>query len=133
MPKRAGIRCRPNPDHLRWRVALDRRPAVHCLCADGQGDRSSFRLDAQVTLPTTVVIATRSLAAAPSFTQRTWNWATLRLAWHNAPGEEGVGDFHDVAEVVGKETTRGIAAGKPLMQDSVRLQILVRRGEVVTV
>jgi flagella basal body P-ring formation protein FlgA len=93
-----------------------------------------FRLDAQVTLPTTVVIATRSLArgAVIHATDVELGHAAAGVA-RDAPGEEGVGDFHDVAEVVGKETTRGIAAGKPLMQDSVRLQILVRRGEVVTV
>ena len=35
--------------------------------------------------------------------------------------------------MIGKETTRAIAAGKPLTHDAVRPQLLVRRGEVVTV
>jgi flagella basal body P-ring formation protein FlgA len=86
-----------------------------------------FRLDAQVTLPTTVVIASRSLGRG------TLIRATDVELGHSAPGEGNASDFHDVAEVVGKETTRGIAAGKPLAQDSVRSQVLVRRGEVVTV
>ena len=46
---------------------------------------------------------------------------------------DGGGDFHAFADVVGKETTRAIAAGKPLTQDAVRPQVLVRRGEVVSV
>ena len=46
---------------------------------------------------------------------------------------DGGGDFHTLADVVGKETTRAIAAGKPLTRDAVRPPVLVRRGEVVTV
>ena len=49
-------------------------------------------------------------------------------------GEQADGDFRTLAEVVGKETTRAIAAEKPLMQRrGPRADTVVRRGEVVTV
>ena len=43
------------------------------------------------------------------------------------------GDFHTVAEVIGKETTCAVPAEKPLVQDELHAPYLVRRGEVVTV
>ena len=50
---------------------------------------------------------------------------------HASPEERG--DFHAFVNVIGKEATQAIAAGKPLTQNAIRPQVLVRRGEVVTV
>jgi flagella basal body P-ring formation protein FlgA len=40
--------------------------------------------------------------------------------------------FCSVEEVVGRETTRPLAEGRPLDRDALRSQILVRRGEQIT-
>ena len=84
-----------------------------------------FSLDAQVSQPATVVVAARALVRGALIHQ-----SDVELA--HASGDEG-GDFRDLADVVGKEATRAIAAGKPLTRDAVRPPVLVRRGEVVTV
>lgn len=52
------------------------------------------------------------------------------------PGRPGTGKVHtfqDIAAVVGKETTRMIAPGQLLDDQSLRRPVLVRRGEIVTV
>jgi flagella basal body P-ring formation protein FlgA len=56
----------------------------------------------------------------------------VRLERPNAE-DRPVDGFGSIEKVVGHQTTRGIAAGKPLSATSVRPPILVRRGEVVTV
>ena len=86
---------------------------------------AQFPLDAQVSLPATVVVAARALARGALIHQ-----SNVELAHETA--DDG-GDFRNLADVVGKEATRAIAAGKPLTRDAVRPPILVRRGEVVTV
>jgi flagella basal body P-ring formation protein FlgA len=82
-------------------------------------------LDAQVSLPETVVVAARGLARGAVIHQ-----SDVELA-HASPEDRG--DFHAFVDVIGKEATQAIAAGKPLTQSAIRPQVLVRRGEVVTV
>jgi flagella basal body P-ring formation protein FlgA len=86
-----------------------------------------FPLNAQVTLPASVVVTSRALGRGVVI-----HAGDVELA-PAAPGEHGDGDFHSLAEVVGKETTQAVAAGKPLAQDEIHAPFLVRRGEVVTV
>lgn len=50
-----------------------------------------------------------------------------------SPDDGPTEGFRAVEQVLGQQTTRTIAAGKPLAATSVRPPILVRRGEVVTV
>ncbi len=85
-----------------------------------------FTLDAQVSLPATVVVAARALGRGMVI-----HPSDVEMA--HAAVDGGGGDFHAIADVIGKETTAAIAAGKPLTQDAVRPQLLVRRGEVVSV
>jgi flagella basal body P-ring formation protein FlgA len=47
---------------------------------------------------------------------------------------EGTSDYcTSVEEVIGRQTTRALAAGAPVPRDAIRQPLLVRRGEVVTV
>ncbi|MGA2034593.1 MAG: flagellar basal body P-ring formation chaperone FlgA [Thermoguttaceae bacterium] len=88
---------------------------------------ATFPLEAQVSLPSTVVTTTRALARG----------AVIRAGdvelQEDESGDDESGSFHVVAEVVGKEAIRAVAAGKALTQDAVRAPLLVHRGEVITV
>jgi flagella basal body P-ring formation protein FlgA len=86
-----------------------------------------FAVDAQVTLPPAVVVATRSLPRGAVVRA-----ADVQLQKDEAPDTPAAG-FHSIEEVVGRETTRAIPAGKTLDASAVRQPLLVRRGEVVTV
>jgi flagella basal body P-ring formation protein FlgA len=86
-----------------------------------------FVLDAEVTLPPAVVVATCSLPRGAMIRA-----ADVRLEKGEAPaGQAAV--FHSMEEVVGRETTRAIPEGKVLDANSIRQPLLVRRGDVVTV
>jgi flagella basal body P-ring formation protein FlgA len=52
---------------------------------------------------------------------------------HDPAVESGPGLFHTLEEVIGRETTRSIAAGKPVSADDLRSPLIVHRGDVVTV
>jgi len=84
-----------------------------------------FLLNTRVSLPATVVVTSRALGRGEVIRQ-----SDVEMA--HAAAVEG-GGFHAFADVVGKETARAIAAGRPLTPDAVRPQLLVRRGEVVSV
>ena len=73
-----------------------------------------FSLDAQVSLPATVVVTSRALARGAVIRQ-----SDVEMA-HAAADEGDGGAFHSFADVVGKETTRALAAGKPLTPDAIR-------------
>jgi flagella basal body P-ring formation protein FlgA len=52
----------------------------------------------------------------------------------NYQTRDAVGDLlTSLEDVIGKETTRSIPAGKPVPRDSLREPLLVRKGDVVTV
>jgi flagella basal body P-ring formation protein FlgA len=86
-----------------------------------------FAFDAQVTLPPAVVVATRSLSRG----------AVIRagdVELQKTQTFDGTADrFHSLDDVLGKETTRTIAAGRILDRKSLREPLVVRRGEVITV
>ncbi len=82
---------------------------------------------AQVTTPTMVVTAIRPIRRGDIVQA-----ADLQLL--PAADHANVRDLiHRVEEVVGKEANRPIAAGQPVDVRAIRLPLLVRRGELVTV
>ena len=78
-----------------------------------------------MTVPAAVVATVRSLPRG------TVSADDLEL--QNDGLDDASGGFHTIEEVIGRETTRAVAAGRSLSQDSLRAPLLVRRGEVVTV
>jgi flagella basal body P-ring formation protein FlgA len=86
-----------------------------------------FPLDARVTVPGVVVVTVRALQRG----------TVIRLGdvemQRETPGSEDTGAFHTPEEVIGRETTKAIAAGRPLTPDALRAPLLVHRGDVVTV
>jgi flagellar basal body P-ring formation protein FlgA len=87
----------------------------------------SFPLDARVSVPAAVVLASHSLPRGAVIRA---DDVELRS---EAGGEAGAGAVHSLEEVVGRETTRAVPAGKALSSDALRSPLLVRKGEVVTV
>lgn len=93
----------------------------------GTSEPATFEIDADVSLPTAVVVAARPLPRGVLISA-----ADVRLK----PMEPTGGTdrpFRSIDQVVGQETTRTIAEGKPLGSELVRPRLLVRRGDVVTV
>lgn len=84
-------------------------------------------LDAEVMLPGLVVVASHALSRG--MVVQPTDVILGRIPVHRKPGHL----FSAVKEVVGKETTRAIPAGKAIEQEFVRAPLLVRRGQVVTV
>ncbi len=88
---------------------------------------ATVAVDAHVSLPPAVVTAVRSIRKG-DIVQAADVGLDAELA------EEGLKNvFHAAEEVVGREATRTIAAGRLIEQDDVRAPLLVRRGQVVTV
>ena len=85
-------------------------------------------IDAQVTLPPAVVVAVRSIGKQ-TVVQRE-DVELQRGIKAARPASELVTRIEDV---VGRETTRSLAAGQYLEQDHIRQPLSVRRGDVVTV
>jgi flagella basal body P-ring formation protein FlgA len=137
-----------------WRVELDAPEAsLHQLAgtsgriqvAGGSGDRlgrQQFELqidtggavaripvEARVSLPDAVVVASRSLPRG-AIVQA----GDLRLEPQKAiAGQSKRQPYYQIEEVIGKETARAIAPGQVLDNGYVRAPVLVRRGDVVTV
>jgi len=86
-----------------------------------------FGVDAQVAVPPAAVVAARRLQRG----------AVIRAAdveLQQSPAIDSPSDaFRSIHEVVGKQTTRTIPAGKTIDRSSVREPFLVRRGDVITV
>jgi flagella basal body P-ring formation protein FlgA len=86
-----------------------------------------FTLEAEVAVPSAAVAAIRSLGRGVVIRQ-------TDVELQRGASREGGADLcYSIDEVVGKETTRAIAAGKALSRDALRAPLLVHRGEVVTV
>ena len=86
-----------------------------------------FSLAAEVSLPTAVVVAARSLPRGTVIRS-----SDVRLE-HTALADAKAALFQALDQVVGLETAGSIPEGKPLDRQSVRAPVLVRRGDVVTV
>jgi flagella basal body P-ring formation protein FlgA len=96
--------------------------------ADGPG---RFEVDAEVTLTPAVVVAARSLPRGAVIRA-----GDVRLQQGPEDGvviEATSEAFHAIDEVLGKQTTQTVPAGKVLDRGSIREPILVCRGEVITV
>jgi len=86
-----------------------------------------FPFDAEVTVSPLVVVSARAFPKGVMICA-----ADLRL--EQAGSLDGASEgFSSIEDVVGKETTRAIPAGRILDRGSVRSPLLVRRGEVITV
>jgi flagella basal body P-ring formation protein FlgA len=84
---------------------------------------------AQVALPEMVVVAARALPRGAVVQA-----ADVELqALPSSGSAAGATAFDTVEDVIGKETTRSVAAGQVLGRRYVQSPILVRRGDVVTV
>ncbi len=84
-------------------------------------------VDAQVSIPASIVVAARSLSRG----------AVVRAAdlepRHADSLQDPPGALYRVEHAIGKETVRAIPAGRPLTSDCVRAPLYVRRNEIVTV
>jgi len=97
------------------------------VAADTPEGPARFLLQAEVTRPSAVVVAVRSLPRDALIRA-----GDVALDW-TAAGTGPVEGFHSLDEVVGMQATRAIPAGKVIAPGSIRAPLLVRRGEVVTV
>jgi len=86
-----------------------------------------FTVEAEVSIPSAAVVTARSLARGTVVRE------SDVVLQHDVPREAGSELYYSIDEVVGQQTTRAVAAGKPILHDALRAPLLVRRGEVVTV
>jgi len=97
------------------------------ITVQGAAPAAGFAVEAVVTPPPQIVVTTRSLPRGAIVAPE-----DVELQAVNC--REGTGEYCTSAEeVVGRQTTRALAAGVPFPHDAVRQPLLVRRGDVVTV
>ncbi len=84
-------------------------------------------VEAVVSVPESVVVAARSIPRG-----RVIRAADLRLE-PAQPGSRSIGAVASIEDVIGKEATRSLVAGNAVDARSLRMPILVRRGEVLRV
>ncbi|MFH1268765.1 MAG: flagellar basal body P-ring formation chaperone FlgA, partial [Planctomycetota bacterium] len=94
---------------------------------ESPGGPVRFEVQAKVALPPATVVTLRSLSRGAVIQPGD---VTLQRNAQAAGQEEG---FQSLDELVGKETTRAIPAGKVVERGFVRSPLMVRRGQVVTV
>jgi flagella basal body P-ring formation protein FlgA len=113
------------PQHGDTRAWLGRQQFV---IRYGNGSRRQDAIvEAEISLPATVVVATRNL---PRGTVLDLGDLKTRLAGENARPSEGL-EFAE--DAVGKELVRPVRAGQIIEPDSVESTELVRRGERVAI
>jgi flagella basal body P-ring formation protein FlgA len=94
----------------------------------GEGAASdTWKVDAAVTLPPMVVVATRSLERGEIVTE--YDVELVRAE----PKKGSIEPLAHLEDVVGKEVTRAVAKGQPLYEKGLRGMLMVQRGQVVTV
>jgi flagella basal body P-ring formation protein FlgA len=86
-----------------------------------------FEVEAQVGVPPTVVVVVRPLTRGAIVRETDVDVQQSQVA------ESDADVFTRLDEVVGRETTRALTAGRVLTRDAVREPLSVRRGDVVTV
>jgi flagella basal body P-ring formation protein FlgA len=96
------------------------------LTIEGATTSRSLTVEADVTLPPSVVAAVRNLSAGAIMHESD---LVLKPMASLAPGAQV---FYRLEDVVGQQTAHPIAAGAVLGQASVRRPIVVRRGDAVT-
>lgn len=125
-------------DTARWisaaqslNVQGDREPSTgrQCFEISMQVGNEAKTVDviAEISLPPLVVVPVRSIPRATRISR-----ADLELR-HVDSHVLTAGSVQRMEDIVGKEATRALAAGKPVAQSYVCEPILVRRGDVVTV
>ena len=97
------------------------------VAVDGAEHAGQFTIDCQVGLPPAVAVAVRSLGRGAVIRE-----PDVELQ-RGFPREQTADAVSSLDEVIGKETTRAIPAGKPVTSDSLRAPLLIRRSEIVTV
>jgi len=95
--------------------------------ADGQVE---LPLSVEVSVPHAVVVVVRALPRGSILRAEDVKLVEPASHEHVVKVEES---FHSLEEVIGKETQKSISPGQVLDKNYVRSQILIRRGEVVTV
>jgi flagella basal body P-ring formation protein FlgA len=86
-----------------------------------------YPLEVRVSVSEAVVAAVHSLARGAVIRE-----TDLTLVRPTA-GDVEEGSFHAVADLVGSQTTRAIPDGKIFTAEDIQTQLIVRRGDVVTV
>jgi flagella basal body P-ring formation protein FlgA len=97
------------------------------VCVPAKGGVNRVAVTAEIQLPPMVVVATQSLGRGAIVRP-----SDVRLQ----PGQASEGRtkvYQSLDEVIGKEVVRQVGEGQLLDDQLVRPQILVRRGEIVTV
>ena len=97
------------------------------LTVVGATQSDTFIVDAQISVPPSVVVAARSIPAGTVV-----NESDVKLE----RGKAGDGDdsvFSRLEDVVGQEVTRATGIGQPIDRDSVERPRLVKQGDAVTV
>lgn len=102
------------------------RQSFEITLSTPQGLRN-FVVQAEVTLPPSVVVAARAIAKGTIL--QPGDLTLQRLP----TGEEPTGYFQKIEDLIGQEALQTIPAGKPVVQEAVHAPIVVRRGQVVTV
>ena len=87
---------------------------------------ATITVDAEVKLPTEVVVARRTLPKGHIISE-----SDIILQQVDKIGSEDF--FVDINNAVGKETVKAVRELSPLTQSAVRLPLWVRRGDIVTV
>jgi flagella basal body P-ring formation protein FlgA len=96
------------------------------LLGDASQGGSRFTVDAQVSVPSSVVVALHAM-------QRGGVIRAGDVELQEASGDTNAVTVCSLEEVIGRETTRAIPAGKVISAEVLRAPLLVRRGEAVTV
>lgn len=96
------------------------------LVVSTDGGAAPVAIEARVSRQSAVVVAVRALRRGEVVHE-----GDLAESAGGAGGSAEV--FTSIEEVVGRETTRAIAAGQVVDRQSVRAPLLIRRGEAVTV
>ncbi|MHB8898371.1 MAG: flagellar basal body P-ring formation chaperone FlgA, partial [Thermoguttaceae bacterium] len=104
-------------------------PGRYCFEVALQVDGAAKTIDvvAQLDLPPLVVVPVRAIARDTRIDE-----ADVQLKRLD-PSAETAGCAQRIEDLVGKETTRVLAPGKPIPRSCVREPVMVRRGDVVTV
>jgi flagella basal body P-ring formation protein FlgA len=97
------------------------------VTVEGVERASQFTIDCQVNLPPAVAVTVHSLGRGTVIRE-----TDVELQ-RDLPHEQTADGISSLEDVVGKETTRAIPAGKLVTNDSLRTPLVIRRGEIVTV
>lgn len=94
----------------------------------GEGEsRETWKVDASVTLPPMILVAARNLERGEILTAQD---VELVREEKKRRTQEPIGSIEDA---IGKEVTRSVGKGQPVVAKGLRAMLMVERGQVVTV